>query len=212
METKFQTTSFIPKVSLDNVVDDKGKIQRSTGSSTGSSGFLLLLSFFIFVCSIVSAGIIFSLNKIDIARKKVLNDSLISYQKGINKETIEDIKSLNNRLAVIKSLLDRHVSVSIIFDQLSRNTIKQVSFSSFDLKRKNDNSYSLSLKANGVGYTSIVAQDSQLSSGPAQKFFKNTIITDFVKSKGQDYTTFGINTDISVNSINFSEIINNVNN
>ena len=24
METKFQTTSFIPKASLDNVVDDKG--------------------------------------------------------------------------------------------------------------------------------------------------------------------------------------------
>lgn len=211
METRFQTTSFIPKASLDNVVDDKGKIQRVTGSSTGSSSFLLLISFFIFICSLVSAGIIFSLNKIDVARKASATASLVAYQKAINKDTIEEIKSLNNRLAVIKSLLGKHVAVSVIFDELAKNTIKQVSFSSFDLKRKGDNTYAITLKANGVGYTSIVAQDNQFTTGPAQKFFKNTIITDFVKSKGQDATTFGISTNVSSNSINFSEIINNVN-
>ncbi len=210
METRFQTTSFIPKASLDNVVDDKGKIQRTTGSSSGGSSFLLLISFFIFICSLVSAGIIFSLNQIDITTKKNATESLAASQQSINKETIDDIKSLNNRLAAIKSLLDKHVAVSVIFDELSKNTIRQVSFSSFDLKKKGDNTYSLSLKANGVGYASIVAQDSQLSSGPTQKFFKNSSVTDFVKSKGQDLTTFGINTSVSMNSINFSEIINNI--
>ncbi len=211
METRFQTTSFIPKASLDNVVDDKGKIQRATGSSSGGSSFLLLISFFIFVCSIVSAGIIFSLNKIDIKNKSDISSSLSISQKSINKETINDIKSLNNRLAVIRSLLDRHVAVSVVFDELAKNTVKQVSFSSFDLKRKGDNTYSLTLKANGIGYTSIVAQDNQFVSGPAQKFFKNTIITDFVKSKGQDATSFGISTNVSVNSVKFSDIINNIN-
>ncbi len=211
METRFQTTSFIPKASLDNVVDDKGKIQRSTGSSSGSSSFVLLISFFIFICSMVSGGIIFSLNKIDVARKASATASLAASQKSINKDTIEEIKSLNNRLAVIKSLLNRHVAVSVIFDQLAQNTIKQVSFSSFDLKRKSDNTYALNLKANGIGYTSIVAQDNQFTSGQAQKFFKNTLITDFVKTKGQDMTTFGISTNISANSISYSEIINNLN-
>ncbi len=209
METRFQTTSFIPKASLDNVVDDKGKIQRTSGSSSSGSSFLLLISFFIFVCSLVSAGIILSLNKIDLVRKQKLNESLISYQKNVNTPTIEEIKSLNNRLTVIKALLDRHTAVSVVFDELSKNTIKQVSFSSFDLKKRNDNTYSIALKANGVGYTSIVAQDSQFTAGPAQNFFKNTSITDFVKSKGQDLTTFGINTSVSANSIKFSEIISN---
>ncbi|MDI7010152.1 hypothetical protein, partial [Pseudomonas aeruginosa] len=72
-----------------------------------------------------------------------------------------------------------HIVASIIFDELSKNTIKQVSFSSFDLKRKSDNTFSLSLKAQGIGYESIVAQDAQFSTAPAQKFFKNTSITDF---------------------------------
>lgn len=208
METKFQTTSFIPKSSLDNVVDDHGKIQRSSGSSAGSSSFFILISFFLFICSIVSAGIIFSLNQLALSQKKSANDSLVKSQKDINKETIEDIKSLNNRLGVIQSLLSRHVAPSFIFNELAKNTIKQVSFSSFNLKRKSDNTFSITLKAHGTGYESIVAQDSQFSSGQAQKFFKNTSITDFIKSKGQDLTSFGIDTSVSSNSINFSEIIN----
>jgi len=210
METRFQTTSFIPKASLDNVVDDRGKIQRSTGSSNaGTSSFFILISFFLFICSIVSAGIIFSLNQLAISQKKSANDSLVKSQQSINKETIEEVKSLNSRLGVIKALVDRHVAVSSIFNELSKNTIRQVSFSSFNLKRKADNTFSLTLAAQGVGYESIVAQDAQLSSGPAQKFFKNTSITNFTKSKGQDLTTFGIETEISSNSINFAEVIGN---
>jgi hypothetical protein len=214
METRFQTTSFIPKSSLDNVIDDQGKIQRSSGSSgsSGSSSFFILISFFIFICSIVSAGIIFSLNQLSIAQKNSAIESLTKSQKDINRDTIEDIKALNNRLGVIKSLLDNHVSVSYIFNELSKNTIRQVSYSSFDLKRKNDNTFSLTLKAQGIGYESIVAQDSLLTSGPAQKFFKNTSITDFVKTKGQDITSFGIETGISSNSINFAEVLNNTTN
>ncbi len=207
METKFQTTSFIPKSSLDNVVDDSGKIQRSSArNSSGGSSIFILISFFIFVCSIVSAGIVFSLNQLSLSQKKAANDSLVMSEKDINKDTIEDIKSLSNRLAVIESLLDRHVAVSNVFDELSKNTIKQVSFSSFSIRRKTDNTFAISLKAQGVGYESIVAQDSQLSSGPAQRFFKNTSITDFVKSKGQNLASFGIETSVSANSIKFSEI------
>jgi hypothetical protein len=209
METKFQTNSFIPKASLNNIVDDSGKIQKNTRKGSDSSSFFVLISFFIFICSAVSAGIIFSLNELSLSQKKSANDSLIKYQKDINKETIEDIKSLNNRLGVINSLLKNHVSASVIFDELSKNTIKQVSFTSFDLKRKADNTFSLVLKAQGVGYVSIIAQDAQFSTGPAQKFFKNTSITDFSKSKGQTIASFGIDTSVSNNVINFSEIINN---
>jgi hypothetical protein len=211
METKFQTTSFIPKASLDNVVDDKGKIQNTSMNRSGGSSFFILISFFLFVCSLVSAGIVFSLNQLDLTRKKAANDSLVKYQKDINKETIEGIKSLNNRLQIIDSLLQKHVAPSFIFRELSKNTLKQVSFSSFDLKKKSDGTFSLTMKAQGIGYESIVAQDSQFSSAPAQKFFKNTIITDFIKSKGQDIATFGVETGISGNSIRFSEIINNTN-
>jgi hypothetical protein len=209
METKFQTTSFIPKSSLNNIVDGNGKIQKSTDHMSTSSSFFILIAFFIFICSVVSAGIVFSLNELSISQKKSANESLKKYQESINKETIEDIKLLNSRLNIIDSLLRRHVAPSVVFEQLSINTIKQVSFSSFSLKRKADNTFSLILKAQGVGYESIIAQDSQFSSGEAQKFFKNTTITDFSKSKGQVLSSFGIDTSVSKNAINFYEIINN---
>ena len=210
METKFQTTSFVPKASLNNVVDDNGKVKPVSNKDTTSSSFFILISFFIFVCSVVSAGIIFSLNEFALSQKKSLTASLDRYQKDINKETIESIKSLNNRLSLIKYLVDEHVAVSLIFEQLSQNTIRKVSFTSFDLKKKNDNTFSLKLNAQGIGYESIVSQDVQFSSAFAQKFFKNTSITDFSKTKGQSITNFNIDTSVSNNSINFSEAVNKI--
>jgi hypothetical protein len=208
METRFQTSSFVPKASLDNIVDDQGHIQRSSGSASGTSSIFILLSFFLFICSVVSAGIIFSLNQLALSQQKVLSTSLSSSEKDISTDTIDNIKALNNRLSVIQALLDRHVAVSLVFNELAQNTIKQVSFSSFDLKRNNDNTFALILKAQGIGYESIVAQDTQFSTGPAQKFFKNTSITDFIKSKGQDLTTFGVETTVSDSGINFSQVVN----
>ena len=98
---------------------------------------------------------------------------------------------------------------SVVFEELSKNTIKKVSFSSFDLKRKSDNTFSLVLKAQGIGYESIIAQDAQFSTPLAQKFFKNTSIPDFSKNKGQALTSFSVETSVSNNSINFSKLINN---
>jgi hypothetical protein len=43
METRFQTTSFIPKTSLDNVVSENGKLQKRTSSTSGN--LILLLCF-----------------------------------------------------------------------------------------------------------------------------------------------------------------------
>lgn len=207
METKFKTTSFVPKASLTNVVDEKGKINKKESMSSYSSSFIILTSFFIFICSVVSAGIVFSLNRYSIATKESLAKSLENYRKDINKETIEEIKSLNDRLAAIDYLLDEHVAVSQVFDQLAQNTIKKVSFNSFNLKKTAENTFALSLKAEGIGYESVVSQDIQFSSPLAQKFFKNTSITDFSKSKGQSIANFGIETNISNSAVNFSELI-----
>ncbi len=208
METKFQTNSFVPKSTL-NVIDDSGTINKSPRISSNTTSFFILISFFIFVCSIVSAGIVFTLNKFSIAEKKSAITSLENYKKDLNKETVEDIKSLDNRLEVISALIQRHTVATTIFEELSKNTIKKVSFSSFDLKRKTDNTFSVTLKAQGIRYESIVAQDIQFATPAAQKFFKNTSITDFSKSKGQNQVSFGIETSISNNVINFSKIINN---
>ena len=86
METRFQTTSFIPKASLDNVVSLDGKIQRKKESSAG--GILSLICFFIFVCSLVSAGVVFSLLKLSKSKNDIAEKSLYAYQKVNTTDTI----------------------------------------------------------------------------------------------------------------------------
>ncbi len=92
METRFQTNSFIPKTSLDNVVAENGQIQRSktSGSTTGS--LVTLLCFFLFVCSLVSAGVVFFLGKLANTTKVQAQKDLAEYQKRNTTETIQKHK------------------------------------------------------------------------------------------------------------------------
>lgn len=205
METRFQTTSFIPKASLDNVVGDDGRLQKQ---STGHSGGLFtLLAFFVFICSLVAAGVVFSLLKLSDSNKAAAQKNLAIYQAKSNAETIEEIKSLNNRLNILSVLVNKHVAVVPLFGAIGQNTLYKVSYSSFSLKRKPDGTFSLTMKAQGVGYESIVVQDKQFSDPVVQRIFKNTSITDFNKQKGQDLTSFTVNTTVVENAVNFATLI-----
>lgn len=213
METRFQTTSFIPKTSLDNTVSEDGHIQKqNSGSSTGTGGVVSLICFFIFVCSLVSAGVVFSLLKLSKSKKDVSEKSLASYQKENTTETINSLKSLSDRLSIIDTLIRNHVAISALFIEISKNTLEKVSLTDFSLKRKTDNTFSLDIKAQGVGYESIVAQDKQFSSSQAQRVFKNTLISDFSKPKGQDIASFSINTTVAGPAINFAGLVKVSNN
>ena len=119
---------------------------------------------------------------------------------------------MSDRLTIISGLIKNHVAVSPLFMELGRNTLEKVTLTSFDLKRKNDNTFSLNLKAQGVGYESIVAQDKQFSTPVAQHVFKNTLINDFSKAKGQDIATFSISTVVASQAVNFVNLIGNSSN
>jgi hypothetical protein len=207
METRFQTTSFIPKTSLDNVVDDGGHLQKTPGHHGGQGSLFTLLAFFIFICSLVAAGVVFSLSKLSVSNKSEAQKSLAVYQAKNNTETIEEIKSLSNRLNILQNLLTEHVAVVPLFGEISRNTLDKVSWTSFSLKRKPDGTFSLTMKAQGVGYESIVVQDKQFSTPIAQKVFKNTSISDFSKPKGQDLASFTLNTTVVHTAVNFPLLI-----
>ncbi len=207
METRFQTTSFIPRASLDNVVDDKGHIQKRSSSIFSGGSLFTLISFFVFICSLVAAGVVFSLDKLSVSNKTTAEKALAKYQERSNAQTIEDLKAVNDRLEILKTLLDNHVAVRPLFAEVGRNTLDRVSLTGFSLKRKPDGTFSLGLKAQGVGYESIVVQDKQFSEVVAQKTFKNTSISDFSKARGQDLAVFNINTTVVENAVNFSSLI-----
>lgn len=207
METRFQTTSFIPRASLDNIVDDKGHLQKRSGGMFSGGGFFTVICFFIFICSLVAAGVVFSLDKLSVSNKTTAEKALTKYQERSNAETIEGLKATNDRLEILKNLLDNHVAVRPLFAEIGKNTLDKVALTGFALKRKADGTFSLSLKAQGVGYESIVVQDKQFSTVTAQKVFKNTSISDFSKARGQDLAVFNINTTVVENAVNFSSLI-----
>jgi hypothetical protein len=208
METRFQTTSFIPKTSLDNVVSENGKLQKKPNHSTTTGNLVLLLCFFLFVCSLVSAGTVFFLGRLTESTKVQLTKVLEDFKKRNTAETLVDLTNLNDRLSLVNNLIRDHVAVSPLFDILAANTLSRVSFNNFDLKKKTDGSFTLSLKAQGIGYESIVAQDTQFSSAFAQKTFKNTVINDFSKAKNQSIAVFNLTTTVPASVAKFTKFVN----
>lgn len=205
METRFQTTSFIPKTSLDNIVSENGKLQEKTSPARGN--LVLLFCFFLFVCSLVSSGVVFFLGKLTDTTKAQVEKDLKQYQARNTSDTIVEIKNLQDRLLIIAGLIQDHVAISPIFDKLAENTLSRVSFTGFDLKRKSDGTITIALKAQGIGYESIVAQDTQFSSALAQKTFKNTVINDFSKAKNQDIALFSLTTTVPPSAAKFATFV-----
>ncbi|MFH0755229.1 MAG: hypothetical protein V1910_00995 [bacterium] len=191
METKYQT-SFIPK-----------KPVIATPSKNISVDLFFLISIIIFLISLGLAGYVF-------LAKKVLIQKIVSNQKTIedNKNgltsdsiTIESLVEFNSRINTAKDLLDKHISISPIFDFLQQTTLKSVSF-------KNFNFTSLGKDASGVNKISVqmlgIAKNWETVASQADEFGK----ADWKKIIDEPkISNLSVNTDGSI-SFQFSAFIN----
>jgi hypothetical protein len=125
METKYQT-SFIPK----KPIAPTGPVRSSRG---GGIGLFTLISVIIFLISLGLGGYVY-LEKNYLINKISVDQTTIEDQKGglvDDATTIESLIELNSRIKVAKELLDKHISVSPIFNFLQQTTLKSVRFKNF---------------------------------------------------------------------------------
>jgi len=118
VETKFQT-SFIPKTTIAPVAEFKPRRQTS---------LLLVISFFIFLVSVLLGGLAFGYHKLVEKNKADTQANLESNIKAFQPDTIRSYARLDSRIDTAKLLLERHIALSYFLDFLSRETLKSVRF------------------------------------------------------------------------------------
>ena len=146
--------SFIPKAPLN--------APRSAGGS-----FLLLISLFIFVLSILAAGAAFGYERYLNASIASKDETLRRAEGAFDSGVIRDLVRLDARLVQGGELVRGHIAPSALFDFLERETLERVQFTAFDYARNPDGSASLSLDGVAADFSTLALQSDRFGGGKA---------------------------------------------
>lgn len=181
-------TSFIPKKPL-------------TGATAGPRfGLFFLIAFLFFIFSLAAGGAAFAyeqwLNKSIADKSESLKDARDAFQPS----AIESLVRLDSRMVQAKTLLDRHLSPSAIFDLLSLATLERVQFTSFEYGIVEDGTAEIALSGVGDNFSSVALQSDQFA---ATKVMRSIIFSGLtVETSGR--ISFRVNATIDPTLILYS--------
>lgn len=167
MDKEFQT-SFIPKKT---VIESPKKI-RSGG------GVINLISFIIFIVSLISAGGAYFYRESVKTNIEEYKRSLAVAKNQFEPSLITELQILDKRLNAATTILDKHIAVSPIFVLLEEVTLPTVRYSDFSYEvDTTTNLVNVTMKGEAKGYNFIALQADLFDDN---KFIKNPIFSDFV--------------------------------
>lgn len=167
MDKEFQT-SFIPKKT---VIESPKKI-RSGG------GVVNLISFIIFIVSLISAGGAYFYRESVKTNIEEYKRSLAVAKNQFEPSLITELQILDKRLNAATTILDKHIAVSPIFVLLEEVTLPTVRYSDFSYEvDTTTNLVNVTMKGEAKGYNFIALQADLFDDN---KFIKNPIFSDFV--------------------------------
>ncbi len=209
MEPKFQT-SFIPK--KPNVVMS-GTINAGAPQKpkVHATSFFMAIGVMLFIVSLLAlGGAYFWKYYLSDANKKFKED-LASREKQFNVQLIEQLKAINVQIDSAKSLVDKHVAFSSVFDVLQRFTISEVRFLSMDFKSSPESNGNLTIGMSGQGKNlAAVAFQSDVLADLDQygltKVVKNPLLSDpTLESNGS--VSFGFSAEIDGESMTYKKAV-----
>lgn len=197
MPENFQT-SFIPKTPFaplpDRVVVDD--IHRGPG-------FLGILAYFLLFISVaVSGGILWYRTSIS----QAIDRDLLLLEKAettLDQKLLQDVRNLDNRIAISQRIMDRHYSVAYILDLLGKETTPSVQFESFRFALEEGN-YVVQLDGFAKNYTAIAEQSRSFSERP---YFKDHLFSGIALDDMKEQVRFKLEIVVPASEISFKKVI-----
>jgi len=144
-----------------------------------SVGFFSLIALIIFIGTLVGAGGVFfykyTLEKDIVSLKNELEEQKAKFDPNFIKVMVK----FNARIEVAKSILNKHVAVSSVFENLQRETLQSVQFQSFTFNGTSlagKNTVKVNLKGIAAGYESLAAQSEVMNKS---RYVKNPVFSSF---------------------------------
>ena len=164
MDPRFQS-SFIPKK----------PVVTSMRPKRGPINLLSLVSIVVFVLALIGALGVF-------LYESYLNNGIAGDEQSLNlaqgqfdTNTINSIIRLNTRLSVANSLLSQHLEISNLFVLLENTTLQTVRFNDFSLTTGDQNSLTLGVKGEAMGFSDVALQSAAFN---RSNYFKNLVVSN----------------------------------
>lgn len=152
MDPKFQT-SFIPKQSL----------TEPSFRPRSSINLLLLISLVILFGTLALFGGLYFYKKTVTDSINAINVRLSAARADIDPTLVAKLERLDLRIESAKDILGRHLALTTFFNSLSTNTLKGVSFQSFDYVTTDTGALRVSLKGQAAGFSTVALESDQLA-------------------------------------------------
>ena len=205
METKFQT-SFIPKKPAMPVM---GSVSPSPRRHTS---IFMIIAVFVFILSLAGLGGAY-------AWKSYLTNSQASYktqlsdrEKQFNLDMIQQLKVDSVKIDIAKSVLQRHIALSQVFDLIGKMTIENVRFTNLDVTAPNTvgDPFAVSLSGYGINLPAVAFQSDVL--GRLEQYgLRNIVKNPMMSDPALDTTgkvNFSLKATIDPKALSYEQEIN----
>lgn len=184
-------TSFIPK---------QGVGQSARVSVRRRGGFLGILSILLIMGSLLfSAGIYFYASYTERqlgAAQQELADKRQLFAPG----SIEGLRDLDMRIGTVTSLLNNHVSPSLLLDTLERTTQRNIQFTDFIFERRPSGNVGVEMTGIARQFNTVALQAERFAAEP---MFMDVVFGELDRTQEGD-VTFKVNLEIAADALAYS--------
>ncbi len=153
MEPKFGT-SFIPKKTLATAAGTQKKGKRPLSIVA----LFVIITFIMALGSVVLSVGLFLYQQVietNISRK---TDTLNRAQAAFEPALIQELVRIDSRINAAETILNQHITPSVLFEALEELTLKSVQFQNFNLSKAGDNKINISMKGIANDFSGVALQ------------------------------------------------------
>ena len=167
-------------------------------------GFLYLIAVVIFFATLLIAGLVFGYEYYLKTQIENLQAELQTELSKFEPSLVAELTRLDNRIESGKALLVQHVALSSFFEFLSRSTLKNVRFTSFNYSIQ-DNTIKVTMNGLSKSFASVALQSLEFLKPDYQKYLANQNFTSLnLDEKGNVIFTF--TTDINPDVVAYEKL------
>lgn len=171
MEQNFQT-SFIPKKPIVQ--------EEEVSTSKKPMSFFTVFGIIVFLTMVASYGGLFLYQTTLVQKINASKEDLSKAGERFEIAKIDELQLLNKRLNAATKILEKHITISPIFEILQNITMKSVRYNKFTYNISDKNEIVISMSGEAQGYRSIALQSDLFSQEKnlIQPVFSNLTLND----------------------------------
>ncbi len=160
-------TTFIPKAPASGT---------TAGAPPKTMNIFILASALVFVFSLVAAAGAYFYRAVLVRDIEELSRSVTRAEEIVSPALVGRLNAYDKRSRVVKTLLDKHIVLSPVFDLLEALAIGSVRFSDFEYSLGREGNAKLSLSGEAKSYSALAAQSNLLGKS---EYIKEPIFSNF---------------------------------